>query len=497
MTSGAEVIRLEILFPYWIDSYGQFLFDHLLEFSIDSIHYLIPGRSLFKSFGSMGPNIVITIADDQRWNTIHALGNSSIHTPHLDRLCDRGTSYIRAQHGGSSHGAVCAPSRAQLHTGRTLFHTSDSMHALTESSLQRFPNLRMPLPTLGSKLRAVGYDTFAVGKWHNESESFLRSFAAGSAIFFGGMCPHFCVAAQELTTGASEFSPARVRAGHSTEVFSDAAVEFIRSRAADDPNPFFLYVAFTAPHDPRETHHRFRALYRDEPPLPANFLPRHPFLDCSFGRRDEMLAEFPRSASEIQMHLADYYAMISHLDEGIGKIHCALEKMGLIENTIVVHTADHGLAVGSHGLMGKQNLYDHSIRVPLVVAGPGFARGSTDNRLCYQHDLHPTLLAVAGAEDASGDYLNLQSGSVREYSGCTYGTAMRCIRNAEYKLIQYSLPEGGARELFDTQSDPDELANLAEEASLAKIREQLECQLGAYLAMNHDPAVSDFAISSH
>ncbi|HMO26128.1 MAG TPA: sulfatase-like hydrolase/transferase, partial [Tepidisphaeraceae bacterium] len=361
------------------------------------------------------PNIVLTIADDQRFDTIARLGNRQIRTPNLDALGARGTSFTNAQIPGSTHPAVCAPSRAMLHTGRHFSRCSDSLCEIDGPlDLNRRPDPGRPITTLGQRLRSSGYDTFVVGKWHNEPQSLLRSFSAGSRIFFGGMCPHFLVFSHELGRDGA-LSQQRLISGHSTEQFTTAAVEFLRSRSRDDENPFFLYVAYTAPHDPRETFARYRALYdRDSIELPSNFAPEHPFdLGCR-SVRDEMMEEYPRTPLAVRQHIADYYAMISHLDDGPGRI----------------HAADHGLAVGQHGLMGKQNGYDHSIRVPLILAGPGLASGAIDDRLCYMQDLHPTLLEAAGIDGAAGDFQHLQSSTQRSLIDHQYADIVRSVRDA-------------------------------------------------------------------
>jgi arylsulfatase A-like enzyme len=305
------------------------------------------------------------------------------------------------------------------------------------------------------------------------------------------MCPHFCVPARELPSGSGTLQPARIRSGHSTELFSGAAVDFLRSRGRDDDRPFFLYVAFTAPHDPRETHYRFRSPYHQPPPLPENFLPQHPLGLDRCGIRDEALAEFPRDPEEVRMHLGDYYAMITHMDEGIGRIHQALAEAGLEQDTIVVHTADHGLGVGSHGIMGKQCLHDHSVRVPLIVAGPGFERGAVDDRLCYQHDLHPTLLASAGIERPC-DYAHLQSASRRTHVGCSYASTMRSIQAERYKLIEYNLPEGRHTQLFDMQNDPHELHDLSASDAHSPTLASLRQALGDHMQRADDPMAEAF-----
>jgi arylsulfatase A-like enzyme len=431
---------------------------------------------------SKHPNIILTIADDQRFDTIAAHGNRQIITPNLDRLAERGTSYRRAQHGGSSHGAVCAPSRAQLHTGRHLWATSDSLDTLRRPiTNQREANQNRPHVTLGQHLQKAGYDAFAVGKWHNGEASFLRSFQGAKLAMFEGMSAHFCVRAHDLPTGSGKIGPRYGVAGHSTDVYAGAAVDFLRQRSRSDERPFFLYVAFTAPHDPRETHWRFRRQYDAKTiHFPTSFAPQHPFEIDGLNGRDECLAEFPRQLDEARMHEADYYAMITHLDEGLGRIHHALQEVGQADNTIVVHTADHGLGLGRHGLMGKQSVYDHSIRVPLVVAGPGFEAGADDERLCHQHDLFPTLLNAAGVKRFATDFIDLH-GTRRKYITCAYAQGMRSIRDERMKLIEYRHPTGSHTQLFDTHADPHEVNDLSvspsHKATLRRLRAALRREL--------------------
>jgi arylsulfatase A-like enzyme len=292
-----------------------------------------------------------------------------------------------------------------------------------------------------------------------------------------------------MATGSGQLGPIFVEAGHSTDQFSRAAVDFLRRRSSTDERPFFLYVAYTAPHDPRETHWRFRRHYDPKKiDFPGSFAPQHPFeIDCLNGR-DECLAEFPRQLDEARMHEADYFAMITHMDEGLGRIHSALHEVGLADNTIVVHTADHGLALGRHGLMGKQSVYDHSIRVPLLAAGPGFEAGVDDDRLCHQHDLFPTLLNAAGVKRSADDFVDLH-GPRRKYITCAYAQGMRSVRDERMKLIEYRTPAGPVTQLFDTAADPHETLNLAKVAKHAATLRRLRAAMGKRLVAQNDPWV--------
>ncbi|SVD84630.1 uncharacterized protein METZ01_LOCUS437484, partial [marine metagenome] len=230
--------------------------------------------------------------------------------------------------------------------------------------------------------------------WHNERESFSRCFADGAETFFGGMSDHYAVPVHDYDpSGKFPEENARVGQGFSTDIFAQAAVEFLHQYSGQEP--FCLYVAFTAPHDPRTPPREFAYNPKDIE-LPENFLSQHPFDNGEMDVRDELLANYPRTDESIKQHLADYYGMISHLDSAIGKILNTLDETGVSGNTLVVYTADHGLAVGQHGLLGKQNLYEHSIKVPFLMRGPQVPTNVQSDAFWYLYDLAPTLCDMLG-----------------------------------------------------------------------------------------------------
>ena len=421
------------------------------------------------------PNILLLLTDDQRFDTIAALGNPNINTPHFDKLVARGTSFTQAHIPGGTCGAVCMPSRAMLHTGRTLFHL--------QGSGQKIP---VEHTLMGEWLGRAGYTTFGTGKWHNGKSAFNRSFQEGQEIFFGGMQDHWNVPAYHYdSSGAYEntipvckdpFGGKKVEhlecdhikpGVHSTDLFAEATKSFIRLQS--DENPFFAFVSFMAPHDPRIMPDRFRDLYKDERiELPANFCGGHPWDTGAIHIRDEMLAGFPRSEQEVREHIADYYAMITHLDTNIGEVIDTLEETGHLDNTIIVLTGDNGLAIGQHGLMGKQNLYDHSVRVPLVMAGPGIPRASQNDSLVYLLDLFPTFCEMTGQpipESVEGrsllPCLQNASHSHRESLYLAYERYQRGVRRGDFKLIEYQVNGDRHTQLFNVVQDRWELNNLA------------------------------------
>ena len=432
------------------------------------------------------PNIVFFFTDDQRFDTLHALGNAAIRTPNLDRLVHSGTTFTHAHIPGGTSGAVCMPSRAMLHSGRTLFHI--------EGAGQNIP---ADHATLGETLRGAGYRTFGTGKWHNGRAAYHRSFSDGDEIFFGGMNDHWnvpvyhydpegkydaicprCVDAWS-SKETRNVQCDHINAGlHSSEMVCNAAIEFIQKQ--DDQVPFFTYISFLAPHDPRVMPQEFRDMYDpDEIELPPNFAGGHPFDTGALHIRDEMLAGFPRTPEETREHIADYYAMITHLDAELGRVIAALEQKGVWENTIIVFAGDNGLAVGQHGLFGKQSLYDHSVRVPLIFAGPGVPKGQKRDSFAYLLDIFPSLCELSKTPvPESGEGRSLvtamhQDKPVRDELYLAYERSQRGVRDERHKLIEYVIDgKRNMTQLFDLKKDPWELHNLADDPKHAnKLKE--------------------------
>jgi arylsulfatase A-like enzyme len=276
-------------------------------------------------------NLVVFFTDDQRFNTIHALGNEEILTPNMDRLVRMGVSFTQAYVMGSLHGAVCAPSRAMLLTGQPYMSIPrefvDRGHAPAD---KRFEFITFP-----ELLKNKGYTTFFTGKWHNHTSKIPESFSGGDNIFIGGMhwpkdgghhrpqLWHFdstAVFDEQDKWQASEFS---------SKMYSNAAIEFLEQQPPS--NPFCLYVAYTSPHDPRVAPDEFARLY--DPAnisLPENFAPQHPFDNGHLRTRDENLLPFPRTEASIKKEIAAYYAMISEVDAQIGRVLDALEEKKML-----------------------------------------------------------------------------------------------------------------------------------------------------------------------
>ncbi len=435
-------------------------------------------------------NVLLLYTDDQRFNTIGALGNDEIRTPNMDALVQRGTAFTHAHTMGGQHGALCAPSRAMLMTGRPLFRL--------DGTGDNIPPEHVMMPETYAE---AGYVTFGTGKWHNDRASFARAFQTGDNIFMGGMHwptegGHEAPLLHEFdSTGAYPNTDRRNVEGYSSALYADAAIDFL-AEAREMYQPFFAYVSFTSPHDPRTPPEPYAGWYSpDSVSLPPNYLPEHPFDNGELQVRDEMLREFPRTETMVREELALYYGMISELDAEIGRIIAALEENGQLDNTLIVLAGDNGLAVGGHGLLGKQNLYEHSMRVPLIIAGPGIPANERRSQLVYVFDIFPTISEYlnislpATVEGASLiPMIENPELSGRQVVFFAYRDFQRGIRTADgWKHIQYHVDGIHTEQLFDLNADPDETMDIAADSSHAAKLSELRTLLTEQSAEWSDP----------
>ena len=445
------------------------------------------------------PNVLFLFADDQAFDTVRALGHPVVETPNLDRLVREGFTFTHAFNQGSWSGAVCVVSRAMLNSGRYIYRARDEMDEV---------------PLWGEVFGEAGYSTFLTGKWHNGDETAVRSFQHGKSIGKGmfetkggrqgagyrrptpsnnswspsdtTLLGHWTPEVKDIvdTVFGRDMGDEYVVNKHTSQLYADQAIAFLEERASQPGQPFFMYVAFNAPHDPRQAPREFLNMYpTDSLALPPNYAPEHPFDQGERNTlRDEILAPFPRTEWAVKTHMQEYYAIISHMDQQIGRVLDRLEELGLDENTYIIFTADHGLAVGQHGLMGKQNQYDHSIRVPLVLKGPGISAGASRDELVYLQSIYPTTLELAGVEvPRTVEFRSLKPliddshDSSYEAIFGSYKGFQRMIRTDKYKLIVY--PEADEVQLFDMGQDPFEMINLAADEGYESLVDSLYDEL--------------------
>lgn len=440
------------------------------------------------------PNFIIVVADDQRPDTIHALGNACIRTPTLDRLVRDGLAFTRA----IAPDPLCVPSRAEILTGCREF--SNGVSSLGGG------RIRSGLTLWGDAMRAAGYHTWYVGKWMNDGRPTTRGydqtlglFAAGGsrwakdAVDFHGR-PVTGYLGWVFQSDDGSMHP-ELGVGLTADIstkFADSAVELIR-RGAESPRPFFLHVNFTAPHDPLLMPPGYENVYKPgDLPLPENFLPRHPFDHGNFEGRDEQLLPWPRTPDDVRADLAVYYAVITHMDEQLGRILEAVRATAQAERTYVIFTSDNGLAIGSHGLRGKQNMYEHTVGVPLLLSGPGIPRNQIRTTQCYLRDLYPTVCELAGIPIPQSVQGRSLVAAIRDRRAQIYPqvfghfqNVQRMVRTDRWKLIHY--PKIGSFQLFDLNNDPLEREDLFGRPEHAATVADLRAKLEAWQAESGDP----------
>lgn len=436
----------------------------------------------------MKTNIILIMTDDQTVNTINECGNSQIITPNLDRLCQQGMTFTNCHICGGTSGAVSMPSRAVTHTSKNLFALEDAGWSIPDDH-----------PLLGETLRNAGYQTFFTGKWHNGPEAFKRSFTSGDNIFFGGMWDHYNVpmnkfdpsgkydnyvktvvnffnSNETLTMRGNKFNPGV----HSTDVVTTSALNFLDSY--DDEAPFFLNMAYLAPHDPRVVPQKYLDMYSDaQLDLPNNYCDKHLFLYGQENERDEKIAPKPLNEQWCLGELKSYYAMITHLDDEIGRVLNKLDECGMTEETLVIFTSDNGLSLSAHGLMGKQSLYDEALRVPMIIRGPGIAPATKNENFVLLQDIFPTIVEYLGIDSPKLDGISFAKSLVqeapetREVLYLAFTNLIRGVKTKDYKLIKYRPTQGvEINQLFNLKTDPLEKHDLYNDHRFQAIRMELE-----------------------
>ncbi len=425
------------------------------------------------------PNIIFLFSDDQSFKDVNALGNPEVITPTMDKLVEEGTTFTHTYNMGGWNGAICLASRAMIISGRSVWRAQQISNNYSKNE-----DLDKTWPKL---MQTAGYETYMTGKWHvqakpdsifNHVGHVLRGMPFDTPEGYN----------RPLNNNDTLWKPWKKEFGgywkggkHWSELVKDDAVSFI-SDAAKSENPFFMYIAFNAPHDPRQS----PKAYVDQYPLehiavPKSFMPEYPYAEtmgAGRGLRDEKLAPFPRTEYAVKVNRQEYYAITTHLDDQIKDIIEALEKNGLKENTYIFFTSDHGLAIGEHGLLGKQNMYDHSIRVPLMVVGPNIDKGKKIDTDIYLQDVMATALDISGVKKPEyiefNSFLDLAKGTQAKSSyNSIYGVyekaSQRMIRKDNYKLILY--PKSKKVLLYNLKEDPLELNDMASKPeSITKIK---------------------------
>ena len=405
------------------------------------------------------PNILFIFADDLSFETLSYLGKTEAKTPNLDKLVNQGVHFTNSYNMGAWGGAVCVASRAMLNSGA---YVNRAQKAIGSK------------PHWSELMKKAGYKTYMTGKWHVPGKprfDVVKDPRGGMPKGSGYNRPKDM---EDYKNGWKPWDKAHGgfwQGGiHWSELIAKNTFEFF-DQAKKDEKPFFMYISFNAPHDPRQAPKEYVDMYPlDSISVPKNYLSVYPYKDaigCPPSLRDEKLAPFPRTEFAVKVHRQEYFAILTHMDHQIGKILDALEKSGKADNTYIIFTADHGLSVGHHGLVGKQNMYDHSMRVPFMITGPGIKKGQKIDQPIYLQDAMATSLALAGAPKP--DYVEFQDlmpvikGEKKTNVKNVYGkyiNVQRMIIQDEWKLIMYPYAERKVR-LFNVKKDPEEMNDLS------------------------------------
>lgn len=399
----------------------------------------------FLSLGALAqPNIILIESDDQSNLAVGAYGYGNIKTPNIDALADSGVYFTNAYNMGCWSPAVCIPSRTMLFNGVHLWEAS------------KINKERIPGPSLTERLKSKGYETFFTGKWHALGKSAKETFDHCGTITPG-----------QLKTYNS-------KKGHYTDVVGNEAVSFIND-ASKNKEPFFLYVAFNAPHVPRQTAQKYYDMYpKDEIKLPPSVKqgPLHPHIAYNY-------TSSPLNPKTMQGRYQQNNAMVTHMDDRIGDILNALKEKGLYENSIIIFMSDHGISFGENGVAGKVCLYDVSAKAPLIITGPGVPKNKKLTQRMYLQDIYPTILDFIDADIPDYmDYKSLkplvESGSNKKMYPSIYLAMFddqRSIIQDDYKLIMY--PKAKAMELYNLKKDQWETKNLISKTNSETIVKEL------------------------
>ena len=440
------------------------------------------------------PNIVLFLTDDQGYWAMGCAGNLEIRTPHLDRLAATG---IRFENFFCAS-PVCSPARASILTAR--IPSQHGVHDWIRAGNSTVEKDRggEPIPYLRGQagytdiLARHGYVCGMSGKWHlgdshhpQKGFTFWRVHATGGGPYYG---------APMIRDGEVYREPRYV-----TEVIADNALQFLE-RQAGTTDPFYLSVHYTAPHSPWDRDHHPAEIYDEySDTCPFESVPEEPMHPWQINSAPYGTDEKRRRAL-----LSGYFAAVTAMDMTVGRILDWIEDQGLRRNTLILFTSDNGMNMGHHGIYGKgngtfpQNMFDTSVKVPMLISRPGHVpEGEVCETLLSHYDILPTLLDYLGMEHREVDDLPGRSFSGLLRGGPSEGRShivvydeygpVRMIRNREWKYI-HRYPYG-PHELYDLVSDPDERSNLIDHPDCQDRVREMKAGLEEWFVRYVDPMV--------
>lgn len=457
------------------------------------------------------PNILFVIVDDQSPFDLQVYNpDSALETPTIDRLAAEGMVFDGAYQMGSWSGAVCTPSRHMVMSGRTVWHLPQKRNKNKKNADTAVNSLvpdDLPQYTMGAVFNRAGFDTMRTCKRGN-------SYSAANE--------QFTVVKDATKRGGTDETGSPWHAEQVLNYLNE------REQQADE-DPFLIYFGFSHPHDTRDgkpelldkygaVNHKDKSSLPPandkQPELPPNYLEAHPFHHGHPNLRDEVAVSGVwerRDERTIRNELGREFACSENIDIQLDRVLKRLEEMGELDNTYIFYTSDHGMAIGRHGLQGKQNLYEHTWRVPFIVKGPGIEAGSRVQGNIYLLDVLPTLCDLAGIDaphTAEGiSFAPILKGKKQTSRDVLYGVycggtkpGMRSVKRGDWKLIKYDVLDGEVREtqLFNIAENPHEYlpehnrknpleTNLADNPKFAKQRKELEALLLSEMRRLDDP----------
>ncbi len=434
-------------------------------------------------------NLLFILSDEHQRDIAGCYGNRLVKTPNLDRLAARGTRFTNAY----TPCPICVPARTSLATGRYVFQTRswDNAHPY-----------RGEIPSWGHRLMAQGHRVTSIGKLHYRDSQDPNGFdeeimplhvldGIGDLL---GMIRTPPAPRGNMPSLAREAGPGESSYSSYDRRIADAACEWLTGRARDyGEQPWVLFVSFVRPLFPLVAPPEFFALYRpEEMPWPQLYGPQaRPLHPAVQALRDCMNYDDYFDEESVRRAIASYYALVSFLDDNVGKVLSALQDAGLGDDTRIIYTSDHGDNLGNRGLWGKSVMYDESAAVPMILAGPDVPRGQVVDTPVSLVDCYRTIIEGAGrrlsAEDddlpshslwAAANGARASRTVLSEYHAAASVTGTFMIRHGRWKYIHYV---GYRPELFDIEADPQEVRDLALEPGFAGVLAECESALRALL----------------
>jgi choline-sulfatase len=430
-------------------------------------------------------NLLVLISDEHASRYLGSYGHRIVQTPNLDRLAAQGTRFENAY----TNCPICVPARASFATGRYVHELGTWDNAFPYEGAQ---------PSWPDRLRENGRQVVSIGKLHYRDESFLGGFdktiipmhiRKGHGDLLGAVRDPLPVR-EKTRTLSEEIGPGESSYTRYDRAITAAAEDWLTNEAPALEEPWVLYVGLVAPHFPLIAPEEFYALYRPEDmPLPKAYRPedwpRHPWYDAI---RDCFIWDRFFDDEKRRIAIASYFGLCSFLDSNIGKILGALDRSGAAGRTRILYSSDHGDNLGARGLWGKSNAYEESAHIPMILAGPGIPIGRSVETPVSLVDLFPTVLDATGTP-ASPDDADLPGKSLiaianapddpdrtvfSEYHAAGAASGMFMLRRGRWKYVYFV---GMKPQLFDLETDPEELVDIARRPENASLLAEFEARL--------------------